>query len=296
MQKTRLFFLSTLLFSWTLWVPVALFVTDPALGMPLVLLGAFGPSIVGVWLTRRNEGSEGLRELWRRLLQPGRIPAPWLLLIVVLFPAMAALGYVVDLGFGGTPPALDLSVFANPVSALGFIALMILGGPLAEELGWRGYALDPMQRERSALVASIALGGVWAAWHLPLFMIPGTSQAALGIGTARFWMWTLEVISVSVIYTWVYNHTRRSVLAAVLLHLFDNTTYTLFVPIGDMAPMQTEVISTALYVAVAVIAIAHGGASRLGARISPGSLAERCAIGHRFRRTHSLRDEDGGFR
>jgi membrane protease YdiL (CAAX protease family) len=198
------FFLLTFAFSWMIWIPVAVWKPAPALMMALVLIGAFGPSIMGVVSTYRTGGKEAGRELWRRFFQVRRIPLAWWIVILALFPAMVAVGNLVDSALGGNPPAINTeTLFENmkafqlepdPAGFLGFLLLMVVGGPLAEELGWRGFALDPLQKGRSALSASLILGVVWALWHLPLFLMEGTSQGALGFGSIVFWLWHFQVV------------------------------------------------------------------------------------------------------
>ncbi len=103
---------------------------------------------------------------------------------------------------------------------------MLLGGPLAEELGWRGYIQEPLQEKSGKLKASLLIGFFWILWHLPLFLIEGTSQNQKGFGIA-FWSWALQLFFLSIVFTWVYNNTRRSILAAILLHLMANFAYPL---------------------------------------------------------------------
>ena len=152
---------------------------------------------------------------------------------------------------------LDTATLTAPLALLGFIGVMIVGGPLAEELGWRGYALDRLQAGASPIAASIHLGAVWALWHTPLFFMPETSQGAMGFGTEAFWLWVAQVLALAVIYTWVYNNTGRSILAAIVLHFMGNSTFTLLAGLGGKLPRSFEIASTALHVAVACgIAIA----------------------------------------
>lgn len=257
------FFLLTFAFSWMIWIPVAVWKPAEELMMGLVLTGAFGPSIMGVVSTYRTGGKEAGRELWQRFLQVRRISILWWLIILILFPAMAFVGDLIDSALGGNPPAIQAETLADPAGFLGFLVLMILGGPLAEELGWRGFALDPLQKGLSALSASLILGVVWALWHLPLFFIEGTSQEAIGLGSTVFWMWHIQVVALSVIYTWVYNHTDRSVLAAFLLHFMGNSTYSLLAEVGGKLPLQTEVISTLIHGAVAVVVVLVFGSGTL---------------------------------
>jgi membrane protease YdiL (CAAX protease family) len=120
-----------------------------------------------------------------------------------------------------------------------------------------------LQANRTALVASLLLGVVWVVWHFPLFLMEGTSQGALGFGTAAFWLWSIQVMALSIIFTWVYNNTSRSTLSAVLLHLMDNTTFSLMTDIGESLPLQTEVIRTLLYILVAMIVVVGWGAKTM---------------------------------
>ena len=96
--------------------------------------------------------------------------------------------------------------------------------PFIEELGWRGYVLDRLQATRTALRATLILGVVWSLWHLPLFFVEGTYQAGLGVGTLEFWLFMIGIVPLSVAFTWVYNNTRRSILAIILFHGMVNFT------------------------------------------------------------------------
>ena len=58
------------------------------------------------------------------------------------------------------------------------LAITLLIGPLGEEFGWRGVALPLLQRRCTPLWASLILGTIWGAWHLPAFVLGGTPQSA----------------------------------------------------------------------------------------------------------------------
>lgn len=64
--------------------------------------------------------------------------------------------------------AKPLLILLLPVMALQ-VALL---GPLSEELGWRGCALDALQTKWGALASSLVVGFFWSVWHVPLFFIP----------------------------------------------------------------------------------------------------------------------------
>ena len=95
-----------------------------------------------------------------------------------------------------------------------FLPLLIIG-PLSEEIGWRGYALERLQTRWNALTSSLIVGLVWALWHLPLFMMVGTSQHELGIPFIGF---LVGLMASSILYTWLYNNTKQSIWSAILLH------------------------------------------------------------------------------
>lgn len=93
---------------------------------------------------------------------------------------------------------------------------------LAEEFGWRGYILDPLQRKHNALISSIIIGFFWSLWHLPLFFINGTYQQSLGLFSIEFWMFFIIILPQTIFYTWIFNNTNRSILSAMLLHFCVN--------------------------------------------------------------------------
>ena len=95
-----------------------------------------------------------------------------------------------------------------------FLPLLILG-PLSEEIGWRGYALGRLQTRWNALTSSLIVGLVWALWHLPLFMMVGSSQHELGSPFAGF---LVGMMAVSVLFTWLHNNTTGSIWTAIFFH------------------------------------------------------------------------------
>jgi CAAX protease family protein len=192
-------------------IPVSSFVSGakgPAWALGLMLLGGFMPSVVALVLTGMKEGRAGLRQLWRRTIR-FRIGGRWYL---------AALGLVV-LGSAGQLAlngllgnTFDLSLF---VAQLPSLLPLILIGPLSEELGWRGYAQTRLQTRWSPLISGLVVGMVWALWHLPLFLMIGTSQYELHMPFLGFFF---GVTAHSVLYAWLHNHTGGSVWTAIFFH------------------------------------------------------------------------------
>jgi membrane protease YdiL (CAAX protease family) len=114
-------------------------------------------------------------------------------------------------------------------------AIILLIGVLGEELGWRGYVLDLLQKKWSAFISSLFIGVGWALWHLPLFFMSGSYQNKLEIGGFSFWIFMADLLPISIIMTWIYNNTQRSTLSAVLFHFMIN-----FNPVEDIFSMTKE--------------------------------------------------------
>jgi membrane protease YdiL (CAAX protease family) len=198
------------------------------------MLGGFGPSAAGIILMYRNSEKHRRRDFWRRVIDFRRISAGWYLFILLVFPASFVMSLFLNGLFGNPLPEIATlaQMAANPLLLLGMAVIGIITGPLSEELGWRGFALDRLQVRWSPLVSSLILAPFWWAWHLPLFFTPGTTQYAWGLGTPRFWLFATGIVPLSIMLTRVYNRNSRSILAAVLLHFTYNFTVGLFQPMS----------------------------------------------------------------
>lgn len=194
------------------------------LAMLLLFLGGFSPSIAGVIVTWRVGGHAGLRDLWKRATRFD-LGGKWYLAVLLIPLLMGGLRLGVHLLRGGT--LTEVPLLAQPFGIVGFILLIFLGGPLSEELGWRGFALDRLLARWNALVASLVLGVFWAFWHLPLFFIPGAAQQLYGDPVVEFPVFALGVVALAVVFTWLHVNTRRSVWAAILLHFAYNLALSL---------------------------------------------------------------------
>lgn len=118
-------------------------------------------------------------------------------------------------------------------------------------MGWRGYALPRLLVRRSALSASLILGVLWGAWHLPTFYVAGTPQ--YGLPFSAF----VLLVAYSVMFTWVYLHTRGSILIATLLHGAINFSQGFF--LGGINPAREYWLLAAVYGLVAITLVAAVG-------------------------------------
>lgn len=219
LKEAALFFTLTLGLSYFIfWGPLALFqvptisfvsnIKGPAWAIAMFMINAFGPSLVAIILTWVREGKAGLNRFLKRVIQ-FKIGWRWYLAViaVVILPTLAQLLIIRQLG-----QAFNYMGFITQLGS--FIPLIILG-PLSEELGWRGYALDRLQTKWSALVSSIVVGILWSLWHLPLFFMMGTSQHELQIPFIGF---LGGLIALSILFTWLHNNTGGSIWTAVFFH------------------------------------------------------------------------------
>jgi membrane protease YdiL (CAAX protease family) len=195
----------------------------------LVALGGVGPMAVGIALTYLTRGKEYQREYWKRVFDVKRIRLGWLKVTLLTVPVLTALAVLLDWLSGGTGFSLEPRFQASLWSILPFAAFILFFGPIPEELGWHGYALDGLQAKYNALASSVILGLLWTIWHAPLFFIPESYQSRLIFGTIPFWWYMLDKSFQSVLMTWIYNNTGRSTLTAILFHFMVNFIGELFV-------------------------------------------------------------------
>jgi membrane protease YdiL (CAAX protease family) len=218
-----LFFLTTYAITWGFWLAaIALEVRfDSAVGLVLLLIGLTGPGIAGIGFVYLVYDEQGRADFWDRLKQLRRIGVKWFLIILLIPVAVTIVAAIVEMLFGGSGATLGAGVQEFGVNPLAILPALFFATlpPILEEVGWRGYALDRLQLNWSALNASLILGVVWAVWHLPLFFVEGSFQAeSVGFGTMGFWLFMIGIVALSVAFTWVYNNTSRSIVAIILLH------------------------------------------------------------------------------
>jgi membrane protease YdiL (CAAX protease family) len=218
--------------------------TSP-LAMVLLMLGGFVPSIAGFIMAYRVDKRAGLRDLWKRFLQ-FNLGAKWYLVMIVI-PVMIAAGtmtiYALQGGVFVRPEFFD-----QPAALIPLVISVFIGGPLSEEFGWRGFALDRLQARWGAIKSSVILGLAWAVWHLPLFLIPGTGQSALGNPALMFPVYVFYVIGMTIAMTWAYNNTNRSIWGAIFFHFTLNFT-------ANVQLLSSELTPRFLYIGNAIMTI-----------------------------------------
>ena len=227
------FYLMAFAFAWLAWLPLVFSLDGLRLWsfrMPPGTIGVgtlLGPLLSAFIMTGITEGKRGMTRLLERCIL-WQVPVRWYLFVLLAIPALILLRFFVLPGasaaFRAPAPSFVL------VYLVSYIVVFILGGPLGEEPGWRGFALPRWQERCGPLVGTLILGLVWGLWHFPLFLLPGYNGAGtgfVGIGIP-FIAFVIGTMALAVIFTWVFNQTRGSLLLVMLLHASINTAFNAF--------------------------------------------------------------------
>jgi membrane protease YdiL (CAAX protease family) len=260
------FFLMAYAFSWIAWAPWVL--SEEGAGLlpfsspllaPALPIGIFlGPTLAAFIMTAATEGRAGIRRLLRRIVL-WRVGLGWYLFAFIGVPLVMTLGTII------VPGGLASMQFLGPGYVLTylvtFIFVLLIGGPLGEEIGWRGFALPRMQPLHGPLVGSIILGLLWALWHLPEFLVPTWAASSGGTSPIAIVKFCIFAIAITIILTWVFNNTKGSVLMAILVHASIDAPFLPFsVLLGPSEVMNSMLVGFGA-LALVVVALTRG---RLG--------------------------------
>ena len=214
-------------------------------GLSVGVLAAFCPMLAALLMVYRDNKADGVTALLRRSLDFRRITAKrWYVPTFLIMPGISMVMYGVMRWKDVPLPAPHVSVVPTLLMALAFFV-----GALGEELGWSGYALDPLLSRMSALLSGLTLGGVAVIWHLvPLILL---HRSPMWIA----W-WCVYALSSRVLIVWLYNNTNGSVFAVALFHATLNLAYMLFPIYGSHFDMRIGGLLTAL--AAAAVTVAWG--------------------------------------
>ncbi|TMD12077.1 MAG: CPBP family intramembrane metalloprotease [Chloroflexi bacterium] len=231
LRRQPLLWYFVLAFAWT-WAFVIVFLI--LFPLPDILVrttpGDFGPLIAAIVMSGIVAGRPGVKSLFRRMVQ-WRVGLLWYAFALIGIPLLYIASIAAVPGALGSFKAPELStVLTYPVF---YIVLLAIGGPLTEEPGWRGFALPRLQQRWGPLVGTVILGLMWAAWHLPNYFRPDWAAVNGGFSISGIAVFAIVAVSMSVIITWAFNHTRGSILIAILIHASLNFSQGLT---GDLFP------------------------------------------------------------
>lgn len=220
-HKIAVYFVLAFVFSWLL-AGLMLARANGSIDLPgwVHYLVAWGPALAAFVVTALTEGTRGLSDLLKRLVNVRfgldgwfyAVATPLLMLAAAILvswitsgvmPDLNKLGEVDYLGGVGIPAALLIWIFS-----FGF----------GEEIGWRGFAQHYMESKRGFLLTVLVIGLIWAFWHIPFFFYKDTYMA---MGLVSFPFFIVTILPGAIVLGWIYTRTK-SLLAVALWHgLFD---------------------------------------------------------------------------
>jgi len=205
---------------------------NSAFYIAFVLAAFAGPALASLVVTAIITGRAGVGQLLRRCVQ-WRVGIHWYLIAIFGFLLVFLLGYSVFLGVN-----LPLALLAqSPLLLTVFLpqaVFIILTASFAEELGWRGFALPRLQQRYGPVLGTVILGSLHGLWHLPAFF----TQVLGPFSLPNYAGFLFVAIAGTFVYTWIFNHTRGSVLLATFTHGFGDAATSL---VGLLIPAQLVV-------------------------------------------------------
>jgi uncharacterized protein len=221
------------------------------LGITLDFIIGWAPGVAAIVITGIVSGKAGVRELLHKTFR-WRVGAQW------YFLALFSIAVLV-LGGVGVYGLVTQNWVALPIAqksltdvALTFVILLGLGILInREDMAWRGFALPRLQSRHGALLASALVAIPEALLHLPLFFTKGSFYQQEGVLAFALFSLTLAII-----YTWVFNNTKGSVLICTLMHAAQNAWSNLIAP--DNAIVTFYIFVGLLCIVALVLIIVYG--------------------------------------
>jgi membrane protease YdiL (CAAX protease family) len=246
-HQLTVYIIFVFLVAWSVWLPMVasanglIDIRFPVWFLWVAGIAPIGAATLVEWIFR---GKPGVRKLYSRFLVRG-VPFRW-------YCTAAALPVCIGLA--------QILVTGGSISlaTIGLAMLTLIKGtlyaPLAafEEVGWRGFALPRLQARFNALISSLILGLIWAIWHLPLFW-----SGSFGYSDMSFGWWSVEVLAVSILATWLFNNGRGGLWIPCLFHATANMSY------ATLAHIQGNPIVSLIGCVIALVVILIFGSSNL---------------------------------
>lgn len=216
------FYITVFALTWGFWIAALLFKDQPPMFIFMVL-GLFMPAVTALVTVLTSKNKMLINDLKRKIVGFYRIKPVYIITAVLVFLVSVVASIAISTLFGGSWEQLrfteDFSFSIGGTSAL----LTIVLASIIEEMGWRGYGEDAVGSYHSWFEETLIFGAIWGAWHLPLFLIPGTYHYTLKeLGAIYIMNFLLSTIPVNFLQTWVYVRNNRSMLATAIFHLFLN--------------------------------------------------------------------------
>lgn len=227
MEKTKnalRFVLFTYMVTWLLWLPaIVQSLSGKEISQMNFVIGVFGlmvPSVMGlIFLLKESKLKDVLRDLFKFSMNK------WMAVVFVLLPLVMVIAHATNvLIFGASWPVIE-EAYKIPLQ---FVSVLVLGGPLIEEIGWRGYLQNKLNQRYSPIAAGLIVGVIWAIWHFPLFLIKEMLHG--GMPLSQF---TITVILMSMVISVFQAKANSGIWPALIFHTYMNVTM-------DVTPLFNE--------------------------------------------------------
>ena len=169
----------------------------------------FAPALVTILVSWWNDGAAGVRKLLGGLLA-WRAGFRWYAFVFLVPALVSVIALQSSAWFGGRVVPLPAPVDLLTTFGVSFATWFFLN---TEEFAWRGYALPRLLARYSPGRASLILGAIWGLFHLPAFLLPGGHPAGYPLP-----LHLVLSLVLAVVFTWLMQHTRGSLLVAHLFH------------------------------------------------------------------------------
>ncbi|MGW2842654.1 CPBP family intramembrane glutamic endopeptidase [Streptomyces sp. NPDC001493] len=271
------FFSLAFVLSWLAWTPYVLSgnglgvwqAAFPSVGgttqvlgvLPGAYLGPIGAALLVTWAV---EGRAGLR-VWRGRMTRLKVRLRWFVAVLLAVPAALTLATTVVAGRAPVLPSLAVLAAYLP----GLVLQLVTTG-LAEEPGWREFAMPRLQRRYGPLTSTLVVGLLWGAWHLPLFLTEwGGGPHVDPLRVLEFLGTTLAFSSVM---TWLFNRSGESMPLVMLLHTGVNNFFSVAWPyVFPSLPSDSTTHAFLLCSTVAALTVLVTTRGRLGLPAKPSA-------------------------
>jgi len=212
--KSYIFF--TFLISWLLWLPgilqsFSLIDLSNKLTFSLGMIGTIIPSVIGlILLINEKQLKKALIDLFRFRLDL------WIILSILILPLAIIITHIINIFFlKGTVPIIT-ETYKIPFQ---FIIILIIAGPLGEEIGWRGFLQSKIKEKYLSVITGLIVGLIWAIWHLPIFLIKEMPHRKLPLD-----QFIITLILISIIISFFQIRAKSGIWPALIIHTFVNLT------------------------------------------------------------------------
>ena len=241
-----------------LWIPLWILGARPQselrnllpFNLPISALTALCPGVAAVALAFRAGNGRAARRLISRAWDYRRAANRWYAAALLVMPGIMLLSYAAMRALGRSLPEANLSFTDATLLIVPFVI-----GAFGEELGWQGYAFDPLAGRLGVRLAAVVLALFWASWHAIPFVETG-HDADWVVGQ------TIATAGLRVIIVWLYVGAGGSVLAPIVFHAMTNVSDFMFPVNGSYYDPFVTGILVLLLAAVALRVMPRGATRR----------------------------------